>query len=185
MHTVTVTAIHFAFENWMRKRLHRLAAFYLMAVIAHVWLRRHLQHRIVRGVTHVTVGTIDFVASVRAGVPAKTDVTIVTIKAHAILRFDRRNGFGTESGNRWTLLAPAHAPRVLVAWSVAGFTLQLAVPKRAARVGWHRVQGLENGERSVVIVACETGISTLPAERRILSIDACCCNDQYHDHRNS
>ena len=120
---VTGSAIHLALEKRVRKGLQGFAALELMAIVANGGLRGRLQHGVSRGVARVTVGAGDVIVTVRAAVPAETDVTFVTTQAHGVLdgRWVRVEVAEAQDGG--SFLPAAHPARMRVAGTVAGLAL--------------------------------------------------------------
>ena len=171
VHVMTAHAVHLALENRVRKCFACLAALHLMAVEANLGLRRRLPDRVNCFVAAVTVGTGHLVAGVRAGVPAKTDVALVTVQACGILFFNRRAGIRAEDHrNWWPLLTSSHAASVRVSRTMAGFALQLAMAKGPARVRRYSVFRAEQGKHFLIIVAGQAGVCALAAVLYVLGI---------------
>jgi hypothetical protein len=124
-----------------------------MAVVAHFGLSRGLQDVIDRVMTVVAVNAGHLVYRVFSRMPAEANVTIVAIKALAVLFFDRRCAGRTKERNRWPFLAAANPACVCTAGSVTGLALQLAVTEWTTSVRRHGMLGAEYREYRLVVVA--------------------------------
>ena len=133
---MTTGAGHFAFTQWMRIRFQRVAFAERMTVIAFVSLRRCPEHRVIGSMKLMTTGTADFIVVVRASVPREPGIGCMTSEAHTVLCFDTCGRIGSETDDRRPLLSAPHPAGMHTTGSVAGFTLQLALTERAARISW-------------------------------------------------
>jgi hypothetical protein len=147
----------------MGERFHRLGALCLVALEAHLRLRRRLQHRVARDVHLVAIHAGDLVDRVLAGVPAETDTAVVTLEALAVLFLDGGRTAEVKEGYRRAFLSAPHAAGVIAAGPVAGLALQLAVAERAPRVRRHSVLGTEDREYRLVFVTRQAGIRAFAA----------------------
>ena len=147
MRAVTTPAIHLAFEKRMRKSFKCFASLQLMAVVTDIWLSRCLHYSIAWCVAYMAISAGNFVNVVRPTVPAEADIGIVATQAHIILDIDFGFLMRPKRDHRRAFLAAPYARRVCAAGSVARFALQLAMPKRAARIGRHGVFGTKNRQR--------------------------------------
>ncbi len=147
MRAVTTAAIHLAFKKRMRKSFKCFASLQLMAGVTDIWLRRCLHYSVAWCMAYMATGAGNFVIVVRSTVPAEADIGIVATQAHIILDTDFGFLMRTKPDHRRALPAAPYARRVCAAGSVARFALQLSVPKRAARIGGHRVFGTKNRHR--------------------------------------
>ena len=161
VHAVASDTVHLALHDRMGERFARLGALYLVAVEADVGLSRCLQNRIPGNVALMTIGTGDLVARMRPTVPAKADVALVAIQAHAVLFVDRCGGAGATQYDGRPFLSAPDATGVRAARPVTGLTLQLAVTKWPPGVSRYGMLASEYGERHIVLVAGEAGIRAL------------------------
>ncbi len=112
-----------------------------MAVVTDLRLRRGLHHGIAWRMADVAIGAGNFVVVMWPAVPAEADVGIVASKADVIL--DANLGFLVRAkfDNGRSFLTAPYPRCVCSARAVAGLTLQLSVPERAARIRGHCVLG--------------------------------------------
>lgn len=141
MRAVAAAAIHFSFEERMRKCFQCFAALQLMAVEADIRLCRGMHHSISRRMADMTVGAGDLIVIVGSAMPAEADVSIVAIEAVVVLYADLSFLVRTEFDDRRAFLATPDPGRVCSTRPVTGFALQLAATERATRVRGHCMLG--------------------------------------------
>jgi hypothetical protein len=111
---MAAAAVHLALPDRVRIRLERLCALLLMAFEAYFGLRRRHQHRILRSVTRMAIGTRNVIHVVVVAMPAKTRIGCMTIQAKAILYIDSCAGaLAKNCAWRRSLLAATNASRVI------------------------------------------------------------------------
>lgn len=93
---VASAAIHLSLKKRMRERLACLGALQLMTIEANVRLGRSLQHGIARRMAGMAIAAGNLVNVVRPAVPAQSDLAVVAIHTHAILRPDAGFVVGVE-----------------------------------------------------------------------------------------
>ena len=108
----------------------------------------------------MAIGARDFVIGMAAGVPRHPGVRFMAVDTEIVLYDDGRQSIRSEVDGRRTLLSASHAPGMVAAGAVARFTLQLSVTEWTARIARYRMFGPKYGERYLVVVTRETGIST-------------------------
>ena len=86
---MAAAAVHLALPHRVGVRFEHLRALLLVAVEADRGLGRRHQDRVALDMTVVAVGTRNGVLVVRAAVPAKADVALVTVQAIRVLLRDR------------------------------------------------------------------------------------------------
>jgi hypothetical protein len=133
-----------------------------MTVKAFLGLRRCPKYRVIGSVALMTAGTADFVVVVRATVPRESNIGCMTFEAHTVLRLDACDRVGGETNDRFTAAAPADMQATR---TVAGFTLQLPVTERAARIRRHCVLCLKYGKD--YLIALMTGEAHISAHRAV------------------
>ena len=129
----------------------------LVAIETHLRLCRGYEDRILSRMARVTVCASDLVDVMIVAVPAESCVRRMAIHAHTVLGIDRSRGVRSEHGTRKGALFAAPYPSCMIArWSVAGFTLQLAMTKRPVRIIRVRMCTLEHREDDIFLVTRET-----------------------------
>lgn len=157
---------HFAFIQGVRIRFQRVAFAEGMTFVALVGLRRRPEHRIIGGVNLMTAGTADFIVVMRAAVPGEADIGFMTAEAHSVLYVDACRRVGGETYDRLSLLSAPDPAGMHATGTVAGFTLQLALTERTARICRHRVFRLEYADDCLITdVTGEAGIRAAAAIR--------------------
>jgi hypothetical protein len=87
----------------------------------------------------------------------------MTSEAHTVLRLDTVGRVGGETNNRRTLLSTPDPAGMRSTGTVAGFTLQLTLTERAARISRHAVFCPEYGKDRLITMTGEAGICAAPA----------------------
>lgn len=126
---VAATAIHLALPDWVGIRLHGLRSLLLVAVETDFRLAAGGQYRIAFGVACVAIGTGDRIVIMRAAVPGKAGIVLVTIRTVRILLGDRSGSAGAKHYDGRPFLATPDATCMIAAGSVTGLALQLTVTK--------------------------------------------------------
>ena len=126
---VAATAIHLALPHWMGIRLHGLRSLLLVAIETNFRLGGGCQHRIAFGMACVAIGTGDCIVVMRAAVPGKAGIVLVTIRTVRVLLGDRSGSAGSKHYDGRPFLTTPNTTCMIAAGSVAGLALQLAVTK--------------------------------------------------------
>ena len=113
----------------------------------------------------MTIGTSDFFLVMRTAMPAETQVILVTCSTEFILFKDRYNAVDSKCCDRRPIGTAPYPTRMLATGTVAGFALQLVVSEWRARILTYRMLAPKHGECRLIVVAGETGISTLATVR--------------------
>ncbi len=87
MRAVTPVAGHLALANRVRVGLHGLRALLLMAVEAHLRLRRGCKHGVCSGVSCMAIRTGEIIRVVIIAVPTESRIAIVAGQAHTVAVF--------------------------------------------------------------------------------------------------
>jgi len=164
---VTTGAGHLAFTQWMRIRFQRVAFAECMTVIAFFGLRRCPEHRVIGSVNLMTASTADFIVVMRATVPGEPDISFMASEAHTVLRLDACGRVGGETNNRWPLPSAPDPAGMRSTGTVAGFTLQLTLTERAARISRRAMFCPEYGKDRLITMTGEAGISAASAVRNV------------------
>jgi hypothetical protein len=163
MRAVTTGAGHLAFTQWMRIRFQRVAFAECMTVIAFFGLRRCPEHRVIGSVNLMTAGAADFVVVMRATVPRESDISFMASETHTVLRLDACGRVGGETNNGWPLPSAPDPAGMRSTGTVAGFTLQLTLAERAARISRRAMFCPEYGQDRVITMTGDAGICAAPA----------------------
>lgn len=127
---VAATAIHLALPHWVGIRLHGLRPLLLVAIETDFRLGGGCQHRVAFGVARVAIGTGDRIVIVRAAVPGKAGIVLVTIRTVRVLLGDRSGRVGAKHYDGRPFLTTPDTTCMIAAGSVTGLALQLTVSKR-------------------------------------------------------
>lgn len=168
MRAVTAGACHLALPYRVGIGLHSLGTLLLVAVEADFGLRRCRKDRVSLDMHRMTIGTGDRVVVMRAAVPGEARVCLVAFRAISILVRDRRRRVKTESDDRRSFLASSNPSGMIAGRSMAGFTLQLAMPEGGIGILRHSVLGAKDCQDDLLIMTLETRIGTLAAVVREL-----------------
>jgi hypothetical protein len=154
---------HRAFAQGMMRRLQKIAVLRLVTRAAHFDLSRCYLHRIFGHVQLVAACAGHVARGMRARCPVMRCVRLMAAQTLGILRGCGTMRFGTVDDD-FGYIAPLIDMRR--AGSVAGFALQSAMPKRAARIIWTSMLGVKDAHHGgIIAVASETGIGSLRAVR--------------------
>lgn len=110
----------------------------------------------------VAIGATHFVGGVRASSPVVRGVALVAAQTHRILARDRRSGRPRAEFDDARRLSPFGFD-MRSSRSMAGLTLETAVPERSPRVVGLRVLGTKERQYLRIIVAAQTRVGPLGA----------------------
>jgi hypothetical protein len=158
---VTVAAIELAEPHRMIRGLEKFGAFLQVALETYVRLCHPVEHGIVRRVDGMAIGARNLARLVGTALPTDMVSILVALETHAILRFRGRSRFLAEIQDGRAFLSRFYPVDMTARRSVAGLALQAG--ERGARISFHGMPGLEDGENREfrrLVVTLDAGVGT-------------------------
>jgi len=154
---------HFAFAQWMMRRLKKICVLGLMATRADLDLRGRNLHRILSLVQLVAAHACHVARRVGARCPIVRRVRLVAAQTIDVLLSDSRERLGAEDNH--SRGRPAARLHVRAARTVTRLALQATVAEGAARIIRPRVFGAEQARDGGIVMTTEAGVCSLRTVR--------------------